>query len=93
MSIDVKSLSSKQRVKLMQELREAEEQEKHAYKKEFIDDVASIAMDKGIRWSEARSLIGNFNPKNDTEAKKLGFTYKKGNKYYHRKVEGAAKLK
>lgn len=93
MTVDVKKLTSEEREKLLEEIRKAEQEEKNAYKKEFVNDVAAIAAEKGLKWSEARALIGNYTPGNDTEAKKLGFTYKKGGKYYHRRVEGATKLK
>ena len=93
MAVDVKKLSSEERKQLLEDIRKAEEEEKNAYKKEFVNDVAAIAMEKGIRWSEARSLIGNYLPSNDTEAKKLGFTHKRDGKYFHRQVKGATRLK
>ncbi|WP_370276600.1 hypothetical protein [Roseovarius indicus] len=93
MVVDVKKLSPEERKQLLEDIRKAEEEEKNAYKQEFVNDVTALAMEKGIRWSEARSLIGNYTPSNDTEAKKLGFTHKKDGKYFHRQVNGATKLK
>jgi len=93
MTIDVKALGPAERKKLMEDLRKAEEEEKTAYKQEFLADVTKLAVEKGVKWSEARTLIDNFTPANDSEAKKLGFTHKKGNKYYFRDVKGATKLK
>ena len=93
MAVDVKKLSPEERKQLLEDIRKAEEEEKTAYKQEFVNDVAALAMEKGIRWSEARSLVGNYAPSSDTEAKKLGFTHKKDGKYYHRQVKGATRLK
>ncbi len=93
MTVDVKKLTPEERKQLLEDIRKAEEEEKSAYKQEFVNDVAAIAKEKGIRWSEARSLIVNYTPSNDTEAKKLGFTHKKDGKYFHRQVKGATKLK
>ena len=93
MTIDVKSLSPEQRKKLMQDLRKAEDDEKNAYKQEFVEKVTKLAIEKGVKWSEAKTLINSFSPANDTEAKKLGFTHKKGRKYYLRDVKGATKIK
>lgn len=93
MTIDVKTLGPAERKKLLEDLRKAEEEEKFAYKQEFLGDVTKLAAEKGVRWSEARTLISNYNPANDSEAKRLGFTHKRGNKYYSRDVKGATKLK
>ncbi|WP_397543893.1 hypothetical protein [Roseovarius salis] len=93
MAIDVKKLTPEERAKLLEDIRQAEEEEKNAYKTDFVKDVAALAMEKGLKWSEARTLVGNYNPDNDTEAKKLGFTHKKGGKYYQKRVEGATKIK
>lgn len=93
MTVDVKNLTSEERKKLLEDIRKAEEEEKNAYKKEFVKDVAALAIDKGLKWSEARTLIANHTPENDTQARKLGFTYKKGGKYYLRRVTGSTMLK
>jgi len=93
MTVDVKKMTSEERAKLLEDIRKAEQEEKTAYKKEFVKDVAALAMGKNLKWSEARALIVNYAPESDAEARKLGFTYKKGNKYYHRRVAGATKLK
>ncbi len=93
MVVDVKSMSPEERAKLLEDIRKAEEEEKNAYKKEFVKDVAEIAKEKGIKWSQARALINSYSPANDSEAKKLGFTHKKDGKYYHRQVKGATQLK
>ena len=93
MAIDVKKLTPEERAKLLDDIRKAEEEEKTAYKKEFVKDVAALAIKNNLKWSEARALIMNYNPDTDAEAKKLGFSYKKGKKYYHRQVAGATPLK
>jgi hypothetical protein len=93
MAVDVRNMSAQERAKLMEDIRKAEEEEKNSYKKDFIKDVTSLAVDKGLKWSEARTLIMNYSPESDAEAKKLGFTHKKGGKYYLRRVDGATKLK
>ncbi|EDM71801.1 hypothetical protein RAZWK3B_20651 [Roseobacter sp. AzwK-3b] len=93
MDIDIKSMTPAQRKQLMEDLRKAEEAEKNAYKQEFLGDVVKLASEKGVKWSEARTLINGYKPSSDTEAKKLGFTHKKGKDYYLRDVKGATKLK
>ena len=94
MKIDVKTLSPEERQKLKQDLLKAEQEEKEAYKHEFVQAVVDSAVAKGVRWSEGLALLNAYSPKNDSEAKKLGFKFKgkdKDNKtaYYMRKMKGA----
>lgn len=93
MAIDVKQLTPEERAKLLDDIRKAEEEEKTAYKRKFVKDVAALAMKNNLKWSQARALIMTYAPETDAEAKKLGFSYKKGKKYYHRQVKGATPLK
>ena len=97
MSIDLKSLSKLQREQLRKELDAIELEEKEAYKKEFVEAVVEIAVEKGVRWSEALTLLGGYTPENDQKAKKMGFKFKGQDKsgkvtYYVRKVAGASKI-
>jgi hypothetical protein len=91
MSINVKSLSKDERRKLIEEIQKAEQEEKEAYKKEFVNAVVETAIQRGVKWSEALALLNAYSPDNDTIARKLGYKYKAKNKdnkttYYMRKM-------
>ncbi|MFC6637784.1 hypothetical protein GV827_05900 [Sulfitobacter sp. JBTF-M27] len=95
--VDVKALSPAEREKLKKEILRVEEEEKNAYKTEFVDNVVKLAIDKGVRWSEAVALLQDYKPDTDAKAKKMGFGFKGKNKegktvYYVRKMKGATEL-
>jgi ribosomal protein L34 len=97
MEIDVRKLSPEARRKLAEDIQKADEEERQAYKHEFVQMVVEAAVEKGVRWSEAAALISSYQPKNDKEAKKLGYKYKGKDKeskdvYYVRKLKGAEPL-
>jgi ribosomal protein L34 len=97
MNIDVKSLSRTERDKLRKDLDAVEQEEKEAYKREFVDEVVNAAISKGVKWSEALALLGDYVPESDARARKLGFKFKGKSKedktvYYIRKMKGASEL-
>lgn len=92
MTIDIKNMTPVEREKLKKAIEEAEEAEQNAYKEEFVERVAKESISLGISWSEALSLFGDYRPKSDAEAKKLGYRAKKGEDYYFRKVSGSEPL-
>lgn len=95
--IDWQTATAKDLEKIDAQLRAARERIASAHKEEFLQQVIEAAIDKGIRWSEAASIIASYQPKNDTEAKKLGYKFKGKDKnsntvYYVRKLKGTEQL-
>ena len=97
MDIDVRKFSPEKRQKLKEEIAKIEQEEKEAYKHEFLEVVVQTAIEKGVKWSEGMALVNAYTPKTDSEAKKLGYKFKGKDKenntaYYMRKMKGTKEL-
>jgi ribosomal protein L34 len=96
-NIDWDTVTPEDANKIEAKLQAVRERFASAHKDAFLQQVIKASIENGIRWSEASALISSYQPKNDKEAKKLGYKYKGKDKeskdvYYVRKLKGAEPL-
>ena len=95
--IDWEALTQEDVDKFDAKLKRVKERLASAPKDTFVQQVIEAAIENGIRWSEAAALISSYQPRNDKEAKKLGYKFKGKDKdsktvYYVRKLKGSEPL-